>query len=871
MRIRTLILLLLLVTISLNVMAQEADTTASGRITKPDHPIIDYSSPKPYIINNIEVIGIKSLSPEILVATTGLAKGDVVYIPGNAVSQAITRLWNQRYFSDVDIIAEPLGDSVNLQIYLQERPRVYKWQFEGIRKGQASTLTDDLKLKRGSELSDYAIDKNINLIKKHFHEKGFLNTEVTTRIENDTTLTNVNAVNVTFIVDKKERVKIGEIKFEGNEAFNDKRLRRTMKKTNQVSVNFFKSFKLNDQEFENDKDNVLDFYNSQGYRNAAIVSDSIYVMNDKRIGISIKVDEGEKYYIRNVTWTGNTLYPTEALQTVFGVNKGDVYDKKTIDKRLGIGREENPEDVMQIKSMYQNRGYLFSMIDPAEVVVGKDSIDIDIKIFEGRPFTINNVNISGNMKVNDEVIRREIYTRPGELYNRALIMRTLRQLAQMQHFDPAQIAPMPMPISNELVDISWHLAEQASDRFEISGGWGQGMFVGSIGVHLTNLSARNMFKKGAWRPYPHGENQQLSIRGQTNGSYYSSVSASFTEPWLGGKKPNSLTVSAYYSKQTNGGVYYGFVSKPTKHMKTLGVAAGLGRRLQSPDPYFTIYNELGYQRYDLHDWRDNAYGNYFLFSDGVSNVFTFRTVIARSTVINPIYPDSGSEFSFSLTLTPPYSLFDGKDYKSLAQYNDDYDAGKGGTLEQYNKNDAIRYKWIEYHKWQAKAAWYYPLTYDNKLVLMAKAEMGYLGHYNKYKKSPFEGFEVGGDGMSGYSLYGVDIISLRGYSDGDLTPSQKYGEYASVYNKYTVELRYPIIMQPQSYIYGLVFAEAGNAFNSWGEFDPFKLKRSLGAGVRLYLPIVGMIGVDWGYGFDAPFGKTQRHGGKIHFMIGMQF
>lgn len=838
-----------------------ADTAAVEVFRMPDYPVMDYSNPRPYIINNIEIKGIRYLNTDVLAATTGLRKGETIYIPGNAISQATSRLWSQRYFSDVNIVAQPVGDSVNLEIYLQERPRVYSWNFEGIRKGQASTIMDDhLKLRRGTELSDYVIAKNIHLIKKFFREKGFLNAEVTPRIENDSIVQ--NAVNVTFVIDRKNRVRIGEILFDGNDEFKDGRLRRTMKKTNQVGINFFKSFKLNDKEFENDKENVLDFYNSQGYRNAAIVGDSVYPINDKRVGILLRVDEGNKYYIRNITWTGNTQFTTEMLQAMFGVSKGDLYDKKTIDKRLGIGKEENPEDPTQIKSMYQNQGYLFSMVDPTEVVIGTDSIDINIKIFEGRPFTINDVNISGNLKVNDEVIRREIYTRPGELYNRALLMQTMRQLSQMQHFDPAQIMPAPVPISNELVDISWSLAETPSDKFEISGGWGQGMFVGSVGVHLTNMDIGRSLRKGAWRPYPHGKNQQLSIRGQTNGSYYSAISASFTEPWFGGKKPNSLTVSAYYSAETNSYNWYGLIQKATKYFRTTGVSVGIGRRLRWPDQYFTLYNELGFQRYNLHDWgvTDSSTGTtqpYFLFANGRSNIFTLRTVLARSSVNQPIYPSSGTEFSLSLTLTPPYSLFDGKDYRYLKEQG----------------LDAQRHRWIEYHKWIGKFTWYFPLTYDQKLVLMTRAEMGYLGHYNRFKISPFEGFDVGGDGMTGYNLYGVDIIALRGYEDGTLTPlaDRQNNDYAKVYNKYTVELRYPVIMQPQSTIWVLGFAEGGNGFSTWKDFDPFRIRRSLGVGVRLYLPVVGMIGVDWGYGFDIAEGATSRNGGKIHFSMGMQF
>lgn len=857
-----LIVLAALTLICFNSYAQEP---VSVDAKKESSPLVDYSNPKAYTINDITVHGVKFLNKDVLVSSAGLFKGQTVYIPSNTISQAVSKLWNQRYFSDVQVVADIIGeDKINLEIYLTERPRVYKWAFEGIRSGEASTLTEELKLKRGTELSDYVLDKNIKLIQKHFAGKGFGNTEVTTRLTNDSLIK--NAVHVTFVVNKGPRVRIGKIEFDGNEEFTDKRLRRTMKKTHQKSINFFRNTKLNEANLEEDKGNIIDFYNSQGYRNAVILSDSIYTINEKRIGINITLDEGEKFYIRNISWVGNTKYPTELLNALLGIKQGDVYDRRTIEKRLGIGKEENPEDVTQIKSMYQNEGYLFSIIDPMEIVVGADSLDLEIKVFEGKPFTINNVSISGNMRVNDEVIRREVSTRPGELYNRALVMQTLRQLAQMGHFDVQSIMPDIKPVSNELVDISWPLVETASDKFEVSGGYGNGMFVFSVGIQLNNLSIGNVFKKKAWRPYPHGQNQQLIIRATSNGTYYKSFGLSFTEPWLGGKKPTSMTVSAQYSEETTARTIAGLVNKSNIYFRTAGAAVGIGRRLTLPDPYFSLYNEFGYQSYTLKDWPTQ-----FIFSTGQSHIFTLKTVLARSTVNQPIYPSSGSDFSLSLTLTPPYSLFDGKDYKKISENN-----------ATSTTQDVSIYKWIEYHKWQGKFRWFLPLTKNNKLVLMLKAEMGYLGYYNKYKKSPFEGFAVGGDGMSGYNIYGVDVIGVRGYSDGDLTPlppgygtssqtESTDGHYASLYNKYTVELRYPFLMQGQTQIYGLVFAEGGNGFNSWQEFDPFNLKRSLGVGVRLYLPIVGLIGFDWGYGFDNAYKSSKRHGGKFHFMMGIEF
>ena len=845
MRNRLRILTIALFSLASVPVAAQIDSTAQVR----NAPMLDYEHPKQYIINKVKVSGIKYLDPEVVASMSGLTKGDTIMIPSDYLSSTLKTMWNQRIYSDVQILTEPVGDSVNIEIVLRERPRVYDWKIEGVRKGQMSELLETLKLKKGSELSDFVLNSSKDAIRKYFAEKGFYNADVSVRLENDTTLENV--VNVFFVVDRKNRVKIGKIDFEGNTALSDRQLRRSFKKTHQKSINIFKGAKYKEKDYEEDKENLIDFYNSRGYRNATILSDSVYRINDKRLGIALKVDEGNKFYYRNVSWTGNSVYETRQLNDMLGISKGETYDKKTLHKRLGIGKHADYEDMSSISSLYQNNGYLFSSIDPGEVVVGEDSIDINVKIFEGKQAKINEVKISGNHRVNDRVIRRELYVRPGELYNRALLMQTIRQLNQMQHFDPEKTSPGIdlVPNSNELVDISFPLEEVASDKFEISGGWGSNMFVGSVGVQLNNVSLKNFFKGSEWRPYPHGQNQQLAIRGQTNGSYYKAISLNFTEPWLGGKKPNSLTVGLYYSDETD--AYYAWQSG-NRHFRTIGVSVGIGRRLSWPDRYFTIYNEISYQAYNLKDWSS------FLVTNGTSNIFALKTVLARNSVDSPIYPRTGSEFSLSLTLTPPYSLF---------QKNVDY--------ADPNLPDYKRYKWIEYHKWQFKAQWYYPLTNNNKLVLMARAEMGYLGPYNKNKPSPFEGFDVGGDGMSGYNVYGVEIVGLRGYENSALTPytytADGRADYARAYNKYTMEIRYPFILKPSSTIYGLVFAEGGNAFKSWKEFDPFLIKRSIGVGARIYLPIVGMLGIDWGYGFDKAVGQTERSGSQVHFIIGTQF
>ena len=806
-------------------------------------PMLDDTTPKLYYIRKINLHGVKYLNHSILKSSAGLVEGDSVYLPSNFIPNAMQRLWAPRYFSNIQIGASIEGDSLDLEIFLKERSRILTWNFEGITKSKKEDLRDVLKLKRNSELSDYVIDKNIKLIKEHYSEKGFRTCNVDVRIDNDSVYE--QCVNVTFVIDKGPKVRVGEINIIGNEKFTDKRLRRTFKKTHQKSILFFLNRKLLEEDYEEDKLKMLDFYNSQGFRNAHIVRDSVYFIDDRNLGIDIEVEEGNRFYVRDVKWVGNSVYETSRLESMLGLQPGDVYDKKSLHKRLGIGREMNPEEI-SISNLYKNNGYLMSQIEPAEMVVGPDSLDLEIRIFEGKPFTVNNVGITGNVRLDDEVIRRELFVRPGELYNQSLLMQTLRTLMGMGHFDEQAIAPDIQPVSDELVDVNFPLVEKASDQFNIAGGWGSGTFVGSVGITLNNLSLRNFFKKGAWRPYPSGQNQKLAISGQTNGTYYKALSLSFTDPWFGGRRPNSLSVSAYISEQNN--AYYVWQSA-TMYYRSIGAAIGFGKRLQWPDPYFTFYGELGYQRYSLKGW------NSFIISDGVANTLSLKLVLQRSSTDSPFYARSGSEFTLSVQATPPFSLWDGKDYAALK---------KQGTKQAQQE----MYRWIEYHKWLLKARWYFPLTTNQNLVLMLGAEMGYLGHYNKHKVSPFERFEVGGDGMTGYNIYGVDIIALRGYEDGALDPSSYY---SVGYNKYTMELRYPIIMKPSSSIYVLGFLEGGNGFNSWKEFSPFKIKRSAGLGVRLYLPIVGMIGVDWGWGFDPAYGKTKRSGSQFHFVLGQQF
>jgi outer membrane protein insertion porin family len=583
------------------------------------------------------------------------------------------------------------------------------------------------------------------------------------------------------------------------------------------------------------------------------VSDSVWEINNKRVGIKYHIYEGQKYYYRNLTWSGNTRYPSEMLTAILHVKKGDIYDKVTMEKRLLT--EDN-----SVSTTYMDDGYLFFNVQPVEIKVEGDSVDLEMRIYEGKQATISNIIIQGNTKTNEHVIRRELFTRPGDLFSKTHIVRSIRDLAQMGNFDPEKLDVKPNPNQDgETVDITYIVEEKPNDQIELSGGYGGGMFIGSIGLKLANLSARRIFDKDAWKPLPTGDNQTFTLRGQTNGSYYKSISGSFSEPWLGGKKPISFTTSIYYINQNNSAYIY---ETGDKQMNMLGASVGIGRRLKWPDNYFTLFHSVDVQQYRLHDWT-NSYGqSYFIFSDGTSNNFSIKTIFGRNSTDQPIYPRRGSEFSIGLQITPPYSLLNNKNYKDP------------------NMPDSERYHWIEYHKWTFTTKWYTTIFSD--LVFAYKVQFGYLGYFNKdLGYSPFEGFDLGGDGMGGsYNYTGSESIGLRGYDNSSLTPVSSNGvRIANVYDKFSLEIRYPFVLSPQSTIYGLIFFEAGNAWTHLNQFDPLSVKRSAGVGVRLMLPMIGLLGVDWGYGFDAVPNtspditkkSTSPSGGKFHFVLGLPF
>lgn len=883
-------LFIVLLLISAKVFSQEAESDSTNFS-------IYYSSPKEYVIKGLDVQGIRYLDTQVLLQISGLSIGDKIVVPGDAITNSIKKLWNHGLFSDVKITADKIvGDNIWLRINLQERPRLADVNFSGVSKSEKDDINKKVLLLKGSQVTDNQLRTAEKIIKNIFLDKGFLNTTVNVIQRDDTTQN--NSVILDINVDKKEKVKVSEIVYHGNANLKAGMLEKSMKKTKAKKIkNFFSSKKFLTEKYTEDKVNLIKKYNEKGYRDATITKDSITKLDNDRVRVDIWVEEGNKYYFRDIKWVGNTIYPSEYLSARLGIKKGDVFDQKLLDKRT-----KDDEDA--VSSDYLDHGYLFFNLSPMETRVEADSIDLEMRIQEGRQATIDKIIISGNTKTNEHVARRELRTLPGDLFSKADIIRTVRELSQLGHFDPEAINPdvRPHPESGT-VDIAYELTEKANDQIELSGGWGANMFVGTIGLKFSNFSVRNIFNKEAWRPLPTGDGQALSLRAQTSGKFYKSYSFTFTEPWFGGRKPNSFTLSFSHSKVNYsannsyssysdpysgyggyGGGYgssyggyspYGYGYSPYGYgygygsgydygtnytydsqsaesdqiQITSAAAIGYGYRLNWPDDYFTMYHELSFQHYKL----QNMAGYYYFLNDGTGtgnggfNNFSLKTAFGRNSMDNPLYTRRGSSFTLSLQLTPPYSLLNGVDYSKV------------GLSE--------RYKWIEYHKWMFKGDWYSPLSKNTNLVLHTKFEYGFLGNYNKYRQSPFEGFRVGGSGMSGYNLYGSDIVSLRGYKDYSLSSSQG----SNIYNKLSMELRYPVILKPSSTIYVLGFLEAGNAWNKFDDYNPFKLHRSAGAGVRIFLPMFGLMGIDWGYGFDQVPGQSDAAGSQFHFVIGQQF
>ncbi|MBO4264004.1 MAG: outer membrane protein assembly factor BamA [Bacteroidales bacterium] len=842
---------------------------------------VDYLRPRSYVVGGVSVEGNTYFSAEKIIQLTGMQPGMRLTVPGDDVSGIVRRLWLQRYFEEVSLQIDRVSaaaDTAWFKVIIKERPRVSRWSLSGVKSGERKDLLERLNFRRAGEFSAYVEKTASDIIKRYYAEKGFLQTQVQAEVTRDSVIR--NAIRVNFAVDRGPRVRVKTINFIGNEHVSDFKIARAMKKTKSNKFyNFFHSKKFNEKEYLSDKKSAVGVFNEAGYRDARLVRDTVYYIEPGKLAIDLVFEEGNRYYFRDITWTGNSVYSAEALNGILQLKKGDVYDMVSMEKRLYGGGKQTDYDVSKL---YRDNGFLFFNVTPVETNIQNDSVDVEFRISEGKQATLNNIVINGNDLTNEKVVRRQIFTRPGYLFSQTDFERSIREIASLGQFDSEAITDpatgnsiIPNQLNNT-VDLVYNVREKPSSQLELSGGWGGNTFVATVGVSFNNFSTHRFFEKGAWRPVPLGDAQNLSIRFQTNGTYYTALSANFTEPWLFGKKPTSLNLSAYYTRQTDSYLALNILSH-NREMEVFGMSASLGNRLKWPDNYFVMYHGLNWQTYNLKNW----YSGYFLFDDGMSHNFSYTFNLTRNSTDQMIYPRQGSDLSFSLSLTPPYSLFRHYEmsYAQDAKNGTRVYAKPDGTAYKWNEinydkwSAQDRYRWIEYHKWKFSAANYIKLVGD--LVLMARAQFGYLGTYNRnWGYSPFEGFLVGGDGMSGYSTYGQDVISLRGYTNYSLTPTQLtaynsngHAYAGNVYDKFTVELRYPVMLQPTSTIFVLAFLEGGNCWSDIREFNPFQIKRSAGVGVRLFLPMVGLLGIDWGYGFD----DSKNGGSQFHFVIGQQF
>lgn len=843
---------------------------------------IDYSSPREYEIGGIVVDGAKYVDGSMLSMIADLRVGNTIKIPGDDISRAIRKIWEQGLFEDVAINATNfVGNKVFLQICIKERPRVSKFSFKGIKKSEADDIRNKINLSRGDIATDHLLTKTTRIIEGYYYEKGYNNVDIDIQQVADTA--RENYIDMQIYINKGPKVKIGKINVIGNEHLADGQILAAMKDTKQrghfdplsplgpLVVNtvadvitlkplraitgveeyfydnyrprIFKASKFLESNYVDDKKHIIEKYNAKGYRDARIVRDSVYRIDDKNLGIDLVIDEGNRYHYRNINWTGNTKYSDETLNSILGIKPGDVYNKELLDKNLNYS-----ETNLDISSLYMDDGYLFFRVDPVEVAVDNDSIDLEIRLTEGKQARINNVTLTGNTKTYDHVVLRELYTRPGQLYSRSDVVRSIRELATLGFFNQESINPDVQPnFSDNTVDINYSVEEAAADQIRFSAGYGAGFLMLEAGLQFSNFSMRNIFNKKAWRPLPMGDGQKLSLNVTTYGTHYISYGLSFTEPWLGGRKPNALTVSLYQSYFSK---YVDRTSPDWGWFKMTGGTIGLGRRLTWPDDYFSLYQGINLKRYNLNNYQTG----YLNVGDGNGqfNLISYNFVLSRNSVSQPIYPRNGSEFQLGLEITPPYSLLSSKDYSSLEENE--------------------KYKWIEMHRWSFKAAWYTEL-YD-KLVMMTRVRFGYLGHFNsQIGPTPFHRYYLGGDGLNNISMDSRELVGMRGYGNNALTPgyynnSSSGGTGGNLMTKYTLEMRYPLSLNPQATIYALTFLEAGNCWLGFENFNPFEVKRSAGLGVRIFLPMFGLLGLDWGYGFDDVYGTTGENHSQFHFSIG---
>ena len=860
-----------------SVSVAGGDTTRMSVVDSVENaplPIIEYTlQRKTYEIADIRVTGADSYEDFVLIGFSGLAVGDKIEVPGDQITKSLKRFWKQGLFSDIKFKATKIvGDKIWLEIALKQRPRVSEIVYNGLKKTEQEDLEVKVGIKQGGQMTPDLADRAKKIVTKYLEEKGFYHTEVQVLQFDDAA--RPGYVKVAVNVNKKDKTRVGQLYITGNNALTHTQINRAMKKTNDNNiVNLFRTKKFVEKEFENDKKLIIEKYNEIGYRDAQIIADSVVQSpyDSTRVDVYLTIEEGNKYVFGDISWVGNTVYPYDYLDAVLGIKKGDTYNLVELNKRLN-------EDDDAVAKLYTDQGYLFFNVTPVEVRIDNDSIDFEMRMYEGKPATINEINIVGNTRVHEHVVRRELYTKPGQLYSQSDIMRSLRELAQMGHFDQEKLIPDIQPNPEDgTVDITYQLETKSSDQIEFSLGWGATGLVGSLGLKFTNFAIQNLFNPKSYRIVPQGEGQTFSINARTNGRYYTSASISFLEPWLGGKRPNSLSASIFFAAQSGysdryyqayenlyNNYYYNYAYSgnsdylqqlqeseydPEKYLRTFGVSLGYGKRLSWPDDYFSFYGELSYQLYMMKDWP------YMILTDGNSHNFALNLQLSRSSIDNPIYTRRGSQFVLGLKITPPYSLI------------------KGTTDEQYAKmTTSEKYNLLEYHKWKFSGKVFTPLTPDAKLILMTRAEFGYLGHYNRNAKSPFESYYMGGDGMSSYSSYSTEYVSMRGYQSGSLTPYDPAmgRNMGYVYNKFTMELRYPISLEQNATIWALAFVEAGNCFADIKDYNPFNLKRSAGVGVRLFLPMFGLMGIDWGWGFDPINGSNQYGGSQFHFVLGQE-
>ena len=867
---KVLILLALASGMSLTTRAQE-------KIVNPD---ISYGgNPHTYKLAGLAVTGIDGYEDYVLTGISGLSVGQQIEVPGTAITDAVKRYWKHGLFSDVSITADSIvGDNIYLKIHLSPRPRISTINYNGLKKSEREDMEKKLGLVKGGQITPNMIDRAKVLAKKYFDDKGYKNAVISIRQRDD--VLNKNQVILDIDVDKKEKLKVRQIIIEGNEHLSDNKIKGTLftkgafTKTHEAGKleNILKSKKFTPERWTEDKKNLITKYNEYGYRDATILKDSVWNVDPKHVDVYVKVDEGKKYYIRNITWVGNTVYSSDYLSRLLDMKKGDVYNQTYLNKRLS-------QDEDAVGNAYWNNGYLFYNLQPTEVNIVGDSIDLEMRIYEGQQAHINRVTINGNDRLYENVVRRELRTKPGDLFSKEALQRSARELASMGHFDPEAINPVPKPnYEDGTVDINYNLKQKSNDQVELSLGWGQTGVIGRVGLKLNNFSMANLFRRNREHRgiLPIGDGETLSLGAQTNGTYYQSYNAQYSTNWLGGKRPIQFSVGVSYSKQTDvssnyynsaymnnyNNYLYGYGNynynnyqnyyDPDKYVKLLGIYVGWGKRLNWPDDYFTLSLQLQYQRYMLRNWR------YFIMSNGSANNLNLNVSLNRTSTDNQLFPRRGSDFTVSLTITPPWSKWDGKDYAHLATDR---------NSPTYSKEQQEKYRWVEYQKWKFKARTFTALTNGQKcFVLVTRVEFGLLGSYNKHKKSPFETYYMGGDGMSGYSTgYAEETVGLRGYENGSLTP---YGAEGYAYDRFSLELRYPFLLGNTT-IYGLGFVEAGNAWTETSKFNPFDMKRSAGIGVRIFLPMVGLMGIDWAYGFDKVFG--QKGGSQFHFILGQEF